>query len=127
MKRVDIVLDPTTDNAIDVADLKTEFQVLPPTLFRYSEQKAEAEREHDLAKGQYEEIRSQVYIEIKKGTEKVTEKHLEALIETDSRVRAAFVTMIDAKRDLETMKGYVESLRAKKDMLIQLGADARKE
>jgi hypothetical protein len=127
MKRIDIELNPDTDNMIDATDLGTEFREFPPKLFRYSEKKSDAERDHDLAKNRYEEVRAQVYLEIKRGGEKVTEKHLDALIEVDVRVQGAFVTMVQAKRDLETLKNFVDSLRAKKDMLIQLGADARKE
>lgn len=115
------------DNTIDVANLQKEFRNLPPSLYRYAEIKAEAEHDYDIAKAEYEELRSEKYIEIKSKEGKVTEANLSAMIEVDKDVKAALRNMLEKKRDVETLKGYVESLRAKKDMLIQLGADARKE
>ena len=129
MRRQDIELSPETDNEIDVNNLKDEFTNFSPMLNRYCEAKAQSQHDYGIAKAEYEEIRSEVYIELKtsKTDGKMTEKHLEAAVDIDSRVRKALRRMLDADRDLETIKGYVESMRAKKDMLIQLGADARKE
>lgn len=120
-------LDFDKDNTIDVANLQKEFRNFPPTLYRYSEIKAEAEEAYDLKKAEYEEKRAETYIAIKQREGKITEANLDAMIETDGDVKKALREMLSAKKDLETIKGYVESLRAKKDMLIQLGADARKE
>ena len=101
------ILQFSADAQIDITDLQKEFRVFPSTLFAYNEAKA--------------------LIKIKSGETKVTEKHADALVMIDPVVKAAFLHMLDMKRNLETFKNYVESLRAKKDMLIQLGADARKE
>lgn len=115
------------DNEIDVANLQDEFRNFPSILFHYAELKANVEREHDLNKANYEESKARVYLEIKGSVEKITEKHLDATIINSEVVKDAKQTMLTAKRDLDTLKNYVESLRAKKDMLIQLGADMRKE
>lgn len=115
------------DNTIDVTDLKAEFQTLAPLIYRYSEIKAQAEHEYDLRKAQLDELKSEKYINIKSSGEKITEKNLEALIDIDPEVKTKLREVLEAKRDVETLKGYCESLRAKKDMLIQLGADSRKE
>lgn len=115
------------DNTIDVAALSKEFRNFPPTLYRYCEIKAEAKETAELKKAEYEELRSAKYIEIKSKEGKVTEANVSAMIEVDPDVKKAYRELLSAKRDLETIEGYVESLRAKKDMLIQLGADARKE
>ena len=120
-------LDFEKDNTIDVASLQKEFRNLPPILYRYAEIKAESEHAYDIKKAEYEELRSAKYIEIKSKEGKVTEANVSAMIEVDAEVKKALRDMLEAKRDLETLKGYLESLRAKKDMLIQLGADARKE
>ncbi len=116
-----------TDNRINVADLQEEFREFPSTLYSYLEDKTRAESLYDVMKSQYEEMRAQVYVEIKNSGEKVTENAVDARIEIDSRVKEAKYRMFEAKRDAETIKNYVESLRAKKDCLIQLGADSRKE
>lgn len=115
------------DNKIDVADLQQEFRVFPSMLFSYCEVKSTAQDAFDRMKAQLEEIKATVYVELKSGAVKVTEAHVEALTILDPRVKAQQQRVFDAGRDLETTKNYVESLRAKKDMLIQLGADARKE
>lgn len=126
-KKMSKELNFEKDNTIDVANLPKEFRNLPPLIYRYSEIKAEAEETYDLKKAEHDELRSKKYLEIRSREGKITEATLEATIDTDEEVKKALRDMLSAKRDLETLKGYLESLRAKKDMLIQLGADARKE
>jgi hypothetical protein len=120
-------LDFEKDNTIDVANLQKEFRNLPPNIYRYSEIKAEADETHSIKKAQYEELKSKLYLEFRSREGKITENTLAAMIESDESVKAAQLEMFAAKRDLDTLKGYLDSLQAKKDMLIQLGADARKE
>jgi len=96
-------------------------------LFAYNEARAQGEEVYDKAKASYEEAQAEAYIRIKSGEAKVTEKHTEALVTVDTLVKAAFQHMLDVKRDYETLRNYIESLRAKKDCLIQLGASQRKE
>lgn len=115
------------DNQIDTSNLQVEFREFPSTLFAWGEAGADAALDYELSNSVYEETRASLYLKIKSSGDKVTEKHLEALIDTDPSVKEALLKSFAAKRDLDTMKNYVESLRAKKDMLIQLGADARKE
>lgn len=116
-----------TDLNIDVANLQEEFRIFPSMLYHYNEKKAEAEREYEGTKAQFEEAKSAIYIAIKNEAEKITEAHLKARVDTNEVVVKLKKVMLDSLRDLNTLKNYVESLRAKKDMLIQLGADARKE
>ena len=120
-------LDPEIDNTIDTSDLSTEFKNLPPTMYGYRVELASAEHGYDLAKATYEELRSAKYLEIRSREGKVTEATVEATLDIDPEIKAAKRKMLEAKRDMETVDGFMESLRAKKDMLIQLGADARKE
>lgn len=120
-------LDFEKDNTIAVDNLSKEFRNFPPTLFRYCEIVAEAEEAYGLAKAVYKETQSEKYIELKSKEGKITEANLSAMVEVDPDVKKALRNMLSCKKDLETLQGYVESMRAKKDMLIQLGADARKE
>ncbi len=120
-------LNPEKDLDIDVKDLTSEFKKLSLLLFRYYEKKAEAEREYDKFKQTYEEIRARVYRELKVSGEKHTEKSLEAAIDANEDVLSIQNMMLDAKRDLGTWIGAVESMKAKQNMLIQLGSDRRKE
>lgn len=116
-----------SDNKIDASNLQQEFLVFPSVLYSYCEAKSEAGKVYETLKQQCEEAEAEAYIRFKSGPDKVTEKHVEALIATDPVIKGLKLQLIAANRDLETTKNYVESLRAKKDMLIQLGADARKE
>jgi hypothetical protein len=120
-------LNPEKDLEINVADLTSEFKKLSLLLFRYSKQKADAEREYDSLKATLKELRARVYKEIRLSGEKHTEKSLEAEIDTNDDVIRIQQLVIDAYAEYNTWYGAVDSLKAKKDMLIQLGADARKE
>ena len=115
------------DNKIDVAFLTEEMINFPSTIYSWLEEKATAESRYDYASSLYEQVRSETYLAIKASGEKITEANVEARIATNEKVREAELNMFKAKRDLETLKNYVESLRAKKDMIIQISADRRKE
>lgn len=123
----DIHLNPMEDLAIDARDLTSEFKKLSLLLFRYYEKKADIERELDLAKQALDEIRSIKYKEYKNGPTKLSEAGVEASIDSDPEVKIFHLKMLDAKRDYGTWVGAVESLKAKKDMIIQMGSDRRKE
>lgn len=119
--------DLEADISIRVEDLQEEFKVFPSLMFAYSEAKADAEEAFEDAKAAFKEAQSALYVQLKSSGEKMTEKHLEALIETSDVIRPLQKKMLKLKRDFETLKNFCDALRAKKDMLIQLGADARKE
>jgi len=121
-------LNPDKDIQIEVTRLGEEFQVLPLLIYRYSEAKSDAGYAVDVAEAEYKEMRADVFKEILSEHEKKpSDKVIEAEIESHPKVKKAKRNYLSTKRDYETIKGFVESLRAKKDMLIQLGADARKE
>ena len=120
-------LNPEKDLDIDVKDLTAEFKKLSLLLFRYYEAKADSEREYDKVKQTHEEIRARVYRGLKSSGDKLTEKALEAAIDSNDDVLSIQTMMLDAKRTLATWYGAVESMKAKKDCLIQLGADRRAE
>jgi hypothetical protein len=63
----------------------------------------------------------------KNSGEKVKEKHLESILDIDTTVMSAKSNMLNCKHSFETIRGYVDALRAKKDMLVQLSADMRTE
>lgn len=121
-------LDPDKDLSIDVSDLTTEFRKLPHILFAYYKHKAEAEKIRDIAKARLKEARAQTYKRIKSDTgTKHTEKSMEAEIDMDPTVLRAQGALIQAEHDASTWAGAVDSMKAKKDCLIQLGSDRRKE
>lgn len=121
-------LNPEKDIEINVARLDEEFTRLPLLLFRYSEARAESGEQADLAEARYKEARSKCYVEIVRNADKKpSDKAIEAEIDTNPEVLELKREYYKVKRDFETIKGFVESLRAKKDMLIQCGSDRRKE
>jgi hypothetical protein len=124
-------LNPEKDLVIDVTDLTVEFRHFPTVFFRYCQQKANAEAERDFAKCKLKEVRATVYKTIKGNAAmtgaKLTEAALEAEIDTNAQVIEAQGKLIQTEHNAATIGGAVESMRAKKDMLMQLGADRRKE
>lgn len=120
-------LNPEVDLDIDVNELTSEFKKLSLLLFRYYKEKVEAEREYDSVKATLKEVRARIYKAVKESGEKHTEKSLEAEIDTNEDVIRVQQLMISAYADYNTWQGAVDSMKAKKDMLIQLGADARKD
>jgi hypothetical protein len=121
-------LNPEVDLLVNVDTLTTEFKNLSLTLYRYYKHKAQVEAHRDMAKAMLKETKALAYKRIKADVSvKHTEKSMEAEIDTDPNVMAAQQKLIRAEHDASTWGGAVDSMKAKKDMLIQLGADSRKE
>lgn len=59
--------------------------------------------------------------------DKVTEKMVENAVRTDPKYAAIQVRLIEAESIAAVNKGLVESLKQRRDMLIQLGADRRED
>jgi len=121
-------LDPDTDLSINVADLSNEFRHFPTVFYQYCLQKAKIEASRDIAKTKLKEARAVCYKKIKSDlSTKLTEKGIESEIDTDPSVMEANLKFIRAEHDASTWCGAVDSMKAKKDCLIQLGSDRRKE
>jgi hypothetical protein len=121
-------LNPEIDLEIDVANLTKEFKDFPVVMYRYSLYRAKIETQRDIAKAKLKEIRAVVRKKVKMDSSiKHTENSIEAEIDTDPSVMEAQMKFIRAEHDASTWAGAVESMRAKKDVLIQLGSDRRKE
>ena len=121
-------LNPEVDLEIDVSDLTAEFRRFPSTMYKYSMYRAKIEANRDLAKAKLKEARAIVYKRVKSDiSAKHTQTSIEAEIDTDPTVIDAQLKFIRAEHDATTWAGAVESMRSKKDCLIQLGSDRRKE
>lgn len=121
----DIELNLEEDIDINVSDLTREFKRLPSLIYRYSEMKAEADEEYGVAKAELAELKSIIYCQFKKSEEKYTVNHLDAMVESHEDVIAQKRIMLKAKRDADTIKGYLDGITSKESMLIQLGASSR--
>jgi hypothetical protein len=121
-------LNPEVDLDIDMDNLTSEFKRLSLVLYRYSKYRAQVDAKRDVAKARLKEIKAHSYKRIKSDTSvKHTEKSMEAEIDTDPVVIEAQMALIKAEHDASTWGGAVDSMKAKKDCLIQLGSDRRKE
>ncbi len=121
-------LNPEVDLSIDINNLSSEIRNLSVKLYRYYQHKAKVESERDMAKAILKETKAEAYKRIKSDLKvKHTEKSLEAEIDTDPTVMTAQRRVIRTEHDATTWSGAVDSMKAKKDMLIQLNSDRRKE
>ena len=95
----------------------------------YGAQAAQAEAQAARAKAKFEVIEATLYDLHRKALaeseEKVTEKMVENAVRKDKRWLAAKNLMIEADTIATINRSMVESLRDRKDMLVQLGADRR--
>jgi hypothetical protein len=97
-------------------------------MYRYSLHRAQVETKLDIAKATLKEIKAVTYKRIRADTTtKHTQNSIEAEVDSDPAVMEAQRKLIRAEHDASTWSGAVESMRSKKDCLIQLGADARKD
>lgn len=121
-------LNPETDLDIDVTRLEAEFRHFPAVFYRYYKEKAKLFLIRDTAKAKLKEVRALAYKTIKSDISiKHTEKSIEAEVEIHPTVLEAQKKLLRAEHDASTWDGAVDSMSAKKDMLIQLGASSRKE
>lgn len=97
----------------------------------YGAQAARAEAQHDRLKARFEVVEATLYDYHRKllaaTGEKVTEKMVENAVKVDPRWFKAKNTVIEAGTIAAINKGLVESLKDRRDMIIQLGADRRDE
>src|SRR5271156_309573 len=115
-------LNPEVDLIVNVANLTNEFRDFPLLLYRYGCYRAKIEAQRDVAKAFLKETKAIVRKRIKADLSvKHTENSIEAEIDTDPTVIQANQKYIRAEHDAATWAGAVESMRAKKDVLIQLG------
>ncbi len=121
-------LNPEVDLEVDVSNLTEEFKKFPVVMYRYALYRAKIESQRDIAKAKLKEIRAVVRKRVKADVSvKHTENSIEAEIDTDPTVMEAQMKFIRAEHDAATWAGAMESMRSKKDCLIQLGSDRRKE
>lgn len=92
---------------------------------------ARAEAQAARVKAKFEVVEATLYDhhrkELAKGGEKTTEKMVENAVKLDPRWLKAKNMVIEAETIASINKGLVESIKDRRDMIIQLGADRRDE
>lgn len=113
---------------IDTLQLQEEYTELPAQLAYWNEQYAKALREYLHAKIARVRLHAKLYFEKRAALSgKVTEASVDAAIETDPRYCNSRDEEADAEAEATRLRGVVESVRTKKDMLVSLGAHIRAE
>lgn len=118
--------DPCSDISIS-DDLDAELIKLPGLLYYYGTIEAGAYELALAAKADMEHAHATAYKRLKElaRKDKVTEAQVSAQVELDPEYRRYVSKWIEAEGKARRMKAMLESLRAKKDALIQLGANHR--
>ncbi len=97
----------------------------------YAESHARAEAQHMRLKARFEVLEAQLYDQHRKALiaagEKATEKQVENAVRQDPKWLKNRNVVIEAETIASINKGCVESLKQRRDMIIQLGADRREE
>lgn len=97
----------------------------------YGAQAANAEAQAARLKARFEVVEATLYDEHRKtlaaAGEKTTEKMVENAVKIDKRWLKAKNMVIEAETIAAINKGLVESIKDRRDMIIQLGADRRDE
>lgn len=121
-------LNPEVDLEVDVNDLDAELRSYSLVLNRYYTYEARLCSIRDIAEAKLEELEASTYKSIKSDISvKHTEKSIDAEINTNPTIIEAKMKLIRTQHDVATWHGSVVSMLAKKDMLIQLSANSRKE
>jgi len=113
--------------------IEEEFVRLPADLAYWAERYALAYGVEAKAKSHRTRLHALLSIEYREslgqspGVGRVTEALVEAKVENDVRYIAAVNHHIDADVDLVRLKGVVDAIRTKRDMLISIGAHVRAE
>lgn len=132
MSRVpDKIKEVMEATSIDPLLLEEEFAGIASKLAYFNEQYADAYRNMLLAKARYERTEAQRSLEIREslddGGKKPTEATIRAHVDTDDKVIAARLHLVECESDKVRLGGVLDALRAKKDALISIGAHIRAE
>lgn len=110
-------------------DLDGELSKLPRLIWHYGDLEAAAYQLALEAKAHMEQAHATAYKAHKElaRKEKVTEAQVSAEVELDPAYRSYVQKWVEAEGNARRLKALMESLRAKKDALIQLSANRRNE
>jgi hypothetical protein len=116
---------------IEPLALEEEFLRVPADLAYWGARFADAQKEAALAKLHRDEVEAAIDKEHRSDAaamgEKVTEKVISSRVQTDERMKAIELSLIDAEALAMRTKAFADAVRAKKDMVIALGSQVRAE
>jgi hypothetical protein len=116
---------------IDPLALDDGFVKIASLLATYNERYYEALKTHLVAKAKVDRVYAQTYLSTREELNEVGEKATEAMIkshvEANDNYFQARMAAVEAEAEKARLWGVLDALRAKKDALISLGANARAE
>lgn len=117
--------------SIEPTEIEEEFVRVPAELAYWSHRYAESYERRVRAKLQLDRVAAMLRLKHRSIMEdekvKITESQVDARVETDDEMFAAREAMLRAEVDEVRTKGAVEAVRAKRDMLVSIGAHQRAE
>lgn len=132
--KVDTLIDPDkalNDANINEATLNDEFIRQPGLFFYYVSQHARAEKQHASLKLSLEAVEAKAATKVRLAAQEAGEKLTADMVKERVRLHPTVVrteqAVIDAKQVETILKGMVEAMRHKKDMLIVKGNMTRDE
>ena len=117
--------DIESDARIDTANLEAEFCDLPASLAYFNEVYADAFRVYLMARETRKRVEANAAQGARIANPKATVGAIDATVDLDPEVYTARAQEIAAESDKIRQFGRVDALRAKKEMLISLGAHIR--
>jgi len=112
---------------IDPLDLDSHFRRLPAELAYYNSQYAEAYARQLDAKRNLDQVHASTYKLVADSEKKMTVAAINAAIESDPIYAEARRELVEAESEKQRLRGKVDVVLAKKEMLISLGAHMRSE
>ena len=117
--------------SIDQANLQEECQRIAADYAYWSEKCAKAQQTYLLRKMERQRMWAQTKIELRETLtmqgERVTEARLDTEIEVNDEYCAAKEMEVISEVEYVKLKGYLEAIKTKREMLISLGAHLRQE
>ena len=116
---------------IDALNIEEHFRSVPAELAYYNAQYADATERFLKAKMMCERAHAKAYQDVihnaEMGGKKVTVAAIEANIQLDLGYQCAREELVVSEAEKQRIRGKVETVSTKKDMLISLGAHIRSE
>lgn len=116
---------------IEPLTVQEEYIRVPGDLAYWNERYAQAYRLAMLAEHTRRTVEARVQLELRAAAKaegaKPTVDEVAARVTTHSEVTAALLHEIETQAEKEQIRGILEAIRAKKEMLISLGAHLREE
>jgi hypothetical protein len=111
--------------------IQEEFVRVPADLAYWTKRFADASKAAAAAKVHRGKMRAFLYLEHRErlliDVGKPSEAHIDSCITCDDRMAQAEAALVDAEARKAELWGFVEAVRAKREMLVSLGAQLRAE